>query len=503
MAELQEIRLGSKLILQAAVGDKLMGWATQATSSINPKVIEFVDAAGITGSVETDALNELYNTLVIDNLIDKLHALYPFVGGTETAHSYNLLATASYQIDFENASFWTHDSNGITGDGTNAWAKTNFSSYTNWTTDSSLGVYSRTAGSNGYDMGASKAAPGGTGAQSAVIAKLAANDNFYPGLPVNNLQYSGSHSGQGLYIASKSGSAQSGSIDGVGVISQGYGGTFTQPGYPISIAAFTNEFGTQVEYSDRNYALAFIGKGLTSDEQSNLYTAVQTYQTALGREVTNIPDLPTNTLAHFYDASDVTSYPGSGSVWSDIQGSTDITLSGTYAYNSSPTGHIDFDGTSGKGDFGSTISLDEFTLSTWFKLDTATLNTIVGGVEFPTSNPQGKILFQADGDVQFRADVDGDSVREDIGFDTGSMLSEWHMLTVKRDSSNNVYMLLDNGTWVTGSQTITETFEIEEIADSANTGQFLDGGISNMLIYTSSLSDNEVLDIYAHYNGNF
>ena len=39
------------------------------------------------------------------------------------------------------------------------------------------------------------------------------------------------------------------------------------------------------EYSNRECAFASIGDGLTDTEASNFYTAVQTYQTALGRQV--------------------------------------------------------------------------------------------------------------------------------------------------------------------------------------------------------------------------
>ncbi len=212
--------------------------------------------------------------------------------------------------------------------------------------------------------------------------------------------------------------------------------------------------------------------------------------------------IPTITRLVFLNAENPTSYPSTGSVWTDLEGNHSVNLLNTYSYGSTPQGHIDFDGINGFGRFTSEISLDEFTVSTWFRLDGASLNTIVGDNDSQQA-AQPKILFFADGDVQFRSNQGGDSVRMDIGYLTGSMIGEWHQLTVKRDSSNNVFAQLDTGSWATGSQTIGGNFTIEELANNSNAGQFLDGAISNMLIYSSSLSDSNVEAIYNEFAPNF
>jgi hypothetical protein len=40
-----------------------------------------------------------------------------------------------------------------------------------------------------------------------------------------------------------------------------------------------------IAYDNRNLAFGFFGIGLTTGEQSTLYTAIQTFQTTLGRQV--------------------------------------------------------------------------------------------------------------------------------------------------------------------------------------------------------------------------
>ena len=46
-----------------------------------------------------------------------------------------------------------------------------------------------------------------------------------------------------------------------------------------------NRSTTPIYYSNRQYAFASIGDGLTDAEASSFYTAVQTFQTTLGRQV--------------------------------------------------------------------------------------------------------------------------------------------------------------------------------------------------------------------------
>ena len=501
MAELPEIRLGTKLINLVAVGDKLSGWNDIGiVLPVNQTIQNFVTAAGITNPSDISALNSLYVNLDADGLISKMDVIYPFIGGNETAHSYNLLDTGSFTLSFNGT--WVHNGNGITSDGSTAYANTQFQPNvhaTGFTSSGSLGMYSLTTGSQQYDMGSKASTGPGTRQQTAMIIKYSDNE-YKPGTPVGAISYADDNlDGSGLYIASVTGTTTKGSIDGQIIHTTG-SGTYTNSDRQIYIGAFNGD--SIGDYSARTYAFTFIGKGLTDEDHSNLYTTIQTYQTALGREVTKDYFLPSDTRLVYLNAEDVNSYPTSGSNWTDLEGNHNVVLQGTFSYGSTPQGNIDFDGSSGKGTFSSQISLDEFTISTWFRMDGASLNTVLGDND-SSQLAQPKILFFADGDVQFRAVQDSTSVRMDVGFDTGSMLSQWHMLTVKRDASNNVFAQLDNGTWVTGSSTVSGTFTIEEIADNGNDNQNFDGAISNMLIYSSSLSDSEVSQIYNYFNPNF
>ena len=67
-----------------------------------------------------------------------------------------------------------------------------------------------------------------------------------------------------------------------------YGTSTTVSGAPVNFNFFVNAVnssGTPVSYSLRQHSLVFIGTGLTDTESANFYTAVQTFQTALSRQV--------------------------------------------------------------------------------------------------------------------------------------------------------------------------------------------------------------------------
>lgn len=71
----------------------------------------FFTAAGITNTTHKDAINTFVLTLKNLDVWNGMTAIYPFVGGTATAHSYNLKNTATYQITWVNAP--THSANGV------------------------------------------------------------------------------------------------------------------------------------------------------------------------------------------------------------------------------------------------------------------------------------------------------------------------------------------------------------------------------------------------------
>ena len=121
----------------------------------------FLTAASITDTTITNAINELVVGLKGNSLWTKMIAIYPFVGGTATTHKFNLkdprdLDTA-FRLTFSGTV--THNSNGITPNGTNGYANTYLIPSTSMTNNNThISYYSRTNSlSNRIEIGVSMA----------------------------------------------------------------------------------------------------------------------------------------------------------------------------------------------------------------------------------------------------------------------------------------------------------------------------------------------------------
>jgi len=128
----------------------LNSFAIPSTPSVptvsDPNAQAFLDAAVITDVTQANAVNSLVIGLKDDGLWTNIQAIYPLVGGTAGSHKYNLKdprdLDAAYRLAFFGG--WTHNTNGITGNGTNTYADTFYNS------PKSFGVYSRSATFNTY-----------------------------------------------------------------------------------------------------------------------------------------------------------------------------------------------------------------------------------------------------------------------------------------------------------------------------------------------------------------
>lgn len=256
----------------------------------------FFTAAGISDSTQKSAVNTLVVALKGYSIWTKMLALYPFVGGTATTHKYNLKdpqdLDASYRITW-NGSF-THNANGITGDGSTGWGNTHFNgSALSLQNSSHLSVYSRTNSAAG-DMNEIAAYNGNLDAWRLMVrddgniihACMYAVQNAFGAV---DIQVANSNS-QGHYIATARSSTdaavfKNGSSVGT---SSSSNASHSIPTSPVALCALLGSGGGTSgpgSFSNRNLAFASIGSGLTDAEAANFYTAVQAYQTTLTRNV--------------------------------------------------------------------------------------------------------------------------------------------------------------------------------------------------------------------------
>jgi len=238
----------------------------------------FITAAGITDNTQQNDINQLVLDLKTANIWTKMKALYPFVGGTATAHKFNLInpadTNAAYRLLFNGG--WTHSSNGALPNGTNAYASTFLIPNTVFGAGyASIGIYINQAltvsanpiGStnmtiligSGFVRGANKASTNTT------AFSQSPNDGFI----VNSRTSSTS-----MFFMNRTGAFQTSTITAVAA----YATT------DIVLGA-NNSNGTIANYSNGRIALAYCSDFLTQAEATILKSIVQTYQTALGRQV--------------------------------------------------------------------------------------------------------------------------------------------------------------------------------------------------------------------------
>jgi hypothetical protein len=239
----------------------------------DPDAQAFITAAAITDPTQQAAINTLVVDLKGYSIWTKMKALYPFVGGSASSHSYNLKNTAQYQITWNGGQ--THDANGYTP-GINGYGNTGFA--TNLFTsanDFGLSTYLRTNTTSGADIG------------------VFAPDLRYIGANLTNVAYFGigntfisnaNTDAKGFWQVNRTSASLVKGFKNNSVFASGTTGAGTLGARTVFIGAL-NDNGNPNFYAGRQHAFDAIHDGLTDTEAANFYTAVQAFQTALSRNI--------------------------------------------------------------------------------------------------------------------------------------------------------------------------------------------------------------------------
>jgi len=258
----------------------------------------FLNAAAITDLGQANAVNTLVIDLKAAGVWTKMKALYPFVGGTAAAHKFNLKdprdLDAAYRLTFTGG--WTHTAGGALSNGTTGYANTFYGAgenitngngylgyYTNSTTDASVLRVSNMASIETSIYQGS----GVIGYQVWPYSNTTYTTSL-PGLNMGGRFTSGSNSGTKLYK------------NGTLVVTQypTFGNIGTNKYFYLA-ARNTNNTGAD-GFGVMNFQFTFMSDTLTDSEASVFYTAVQKYQTSLGRQ-SGTPVLATGQTAGLLD----------------------------------------------------------------------------------------------------------------------------------------------------------------------------------------------------------
>lgn len=210
------------------------------------------------------------------------------------------------------------------------------------------------------------------------------------------------------------------------------------------------------------------------------------------------------------DASNISSYPGTGTTWTDLSGNNNSgSLINGPTFNSSNGGSIIFDGVddyvSLPANFFNHNSGTPFTVSLWFK--TSAAGVIFGQQNTSTPNNASgytpAIYADSNGKIRTSCFWGGSTSNQSVS--TLNVTDNiWHNITVTF-ASNSQISYLDGNSFATLSKTQTNYSSVYYyfIGTGMWTGwtslvfsPFFNGNIANMFFYNRSLSVQEVQQNY-------
>lgn len=276
---------GVNPVQDVAGNDAASFGATAVANNVSPAGYDsdadaFFTAAGITDTTQKNAVNTMVLALKSAGVWVKSYAIYPFVGGDATKHSYNLKNTAAYQITFNGS--WTHNANGITAGGAAGdYATTGVVPSTVFAADDAYwGVYVR----NNLTGGEKLAFGANDGSGGFYCKPLSTPGNFQGRINGGDIE-DPTASSQGYLSASRLlANTPDGKTYKNGVYFNGNDNPEYRTGQAVYIGCM-NHNGS--EYGNAPYNLAFLmfASGLTDAENTATYNAVQTCQTSLSRNI--------------------------------------------------------------------------------------------------------------------------------------------------------------------------------------------------------------------------
>jgi hypothetical protein len=257
---------------------------TFGSAALDTNVLAFLASTGITDATTINALDVFVKYLKVNGIWTKCKAIYPFLGSTASTQKYNLVnsadTNAAFRLNFVGG--WSFSATGALPNGVNSYADTFLVTSTNLSVNSShLSMYSRTQSTTGFhDIGNNASGNFALSAYYSGIGKLIVSYLY----PTHSFLNTATNT-LGLIIGSRTANNVlrmffNGGLLGTNTTVR----TSNLPAISIYLGA-TNTSGVAGFFSNRQFAFASIGDGLTDTEAANLNSAVSILQTSLDRNV--------------------------------------------------------------------------------------------------------------------------------------------------------------------------------------------------------------------------
>ena len=232
-------------------------------------------AGGTLSNTEKAAVNTLVLDLKANSLWSAMKAIYPMVGASAAACSQNL-KSSSFTGSF--SSGWTFASQGITGNASSTFMNTSLNDLNDLGANSTIGCYLNLAGTTlNWELGVF---------QSPNISGVSVNNS---GITYINIKSAITSSFSevtfvgGLYLGTTNGT------NSLAYKNATLRSTVAQSITGLNLNHYIgalNQNGSQFLVSNKRNAFTFFANAnFTATNVSNMYTAVQAFQTTLGRQI--------------------------------------------------------------------------------------------------------------------------------------------------------------------------------------------------------------------------
>jgi len=265
----------------------------QYAPNLDAAAAAFITAAGISDSTQINAINALVIAAKANGWWTLCNAIYPFVGGTATTHKYNLKdprdLDAAFRIVWNGS--WTHNANGITGDGSTAYGDTKIVPTTVLTASNThASIYCRTDNDPGLisdygetdDIGPPFTSP-------RISTHLRFGGTMYAdqyNVDVNRQAIANANCAAHFIHTRSASTSQKSYKNGSDMGSENttVSTDFSSNVFNMFIGA-VNANNTAQNFSNRNYAFFTVGAGISGGVAALMYADIQTFQTSLSRQV--------------------------------------------------------------------------------------------------------------------------------------------------------------------------------------------------------------------------
>jgi hypothetical protein len=248
----------------------------------------YFNATGISDNTIKNAVNTLVLSLKSNSLWAKGKLINPVAGGTATTHKFNLKdprdLDAAYRLTFSGTV--THSSTGMVGNGSTGCANTFLNPNTVYPTTGlmSIGIYSRT---NVDEIRSDIGATSGSTNYTQIYSRF--GNTFYGQINIagNVNQRIANTDSRGWFFTSRTGATAQ--FIQKNLVETSFSGapdqTVGMVNNNIFVMAQSNTAGSPQNFSTKQIAFVWVGDSLSTTEADDLYNIIQTYQTALARQL--------------------------------------------------------------------------------------------------------------------------------------------------------------------------------------------------------------------------